>query len=239
MKPHSLVFTRLTTLLLSVAGCVYLSGCRADPAPDAGFVTDPSLMTKEDDLPFDAVWLKPGVDLRGFKSVYIAPIDTTHLLKQDWWDKVNFAPGDQQKEAQILANYFHERLTDAFQADDRKVYQVVDQPQHDSLIIELAIVEVVPTKIWLNIIGYAALGGLSEGTTAFEGRLRDGKNQELIGEMKDREFGQMSLVNISDFSWCRHSEHTIKIWSSDLVKMCYRTPGKAISSMATFTLRPW
>jgi hypothetical protein len=239
MKPCSVLVARFASFILGVAGCLYLSGCRADPAPDAGFVTDPSLMTQEGDLPFDDVWLKPGVDLRAFKTVYIAPIDTTHLLKQDWWDKVSFAPGDQQKQAQILATYFHDRLTDAFKADDRKIYQVVDQPDRDSLIIELAIVEVVPTKTWLNVIGYAAIGGISEGTTAFEGRLKDGKNQELIGEMKDREFGQMSLLNISDFSWCRHSEHTIKIWSRDLVKMCYRSPGKTISSMATFTLRPW
>jgi hypothetical protein len=49
----------------------------------------------------------------------------------------------------------------------------------------------------------------------------------------------MALLSIADFSWCKHSEHTVRIWSRDFVKMCYRPPGKAISSMANFTLRPW
>jgi hypothetical protein len=218
---------------------IHLFGCRADPAPDAGFISNPSLMTSEDDLPFDDVWLKPGLDLRSFKNVFIAPIDTTHLLAQDWWDRANFAPGQAKDQALYLATYFHDRLTDAFNSDDRKIYQVVNQPDKNTLIIELAIVEVIPTKTWLNIIGYATIGGMSEGSTAFEGRLRDGNTGELIGELKDREFGQMALLSIADFSWCKHSEHTVRIWSRDFVKMCYRPPGKAISSMANFTLRPW
>lgn len=230
---------RSLAMVALTAGSLHLLGCRADPAPDAGFITNPSVMAPKSDLPFDAVWLKENVDLRTYAKVYIAPIDTTHLLAQDWWDRANFAPGQEKDQADYLANYFRDRLAKEFKDDDEKQYQVVDAPDKDTLIIELAIVEVIPTKTWLNIIGYAAIGGISEGTTAFEGRLRDGRTQEVIAEMKDREFGQMSLLSISDFTWCRHSEHTIRIWSEDLVKMCSRAPNEEISSMDTFTLRPW
>jgi hypothetical protein len=107
------------------------------------------------------------------------------------------------------------------------------------LSVELAIVEVVPTKVWLNAIGYIAIGALSSGTTAFEGRLRDGKTNEVIAEFKDREHGQIDIVSIADLTWYKHSEHTLRIWSEQIAHLCYRAPDEAISPMSTVTLRPW
>lgn len=216
-----------------------LGGCRAAPAPDAGFITDPQDLAADSKLPFDDVWFREGTDLSSFKTVYIAPIDTTHLLKLDWWDKWNLAPGDEQQQAKSLADYFSQRLSEAFNNDERKKLRVVSAPQKDSLIMELAITEVVPTKPWLNAIGYAVLGPLSQGTTAFEGRLRHGASQQVIAEFKDRENGQIDAVSVADFLWFQHSKHTIGVWSDDLVKICFRAPDEAIAPMSTVTLRPW
>lgn len=219
--------------------CILLVGCRASMAPDAGFVPQPELLHPDKALPFDAVWLQDGVDLRSYKKVYIAPIDTTHLLKLDWWEQANMAPGDQKQQADQLAAYFRDAVVKAFKDDDAKSYQVVETPQPDALLVELAIVEVVPTKVWLNAIGYAVAGALSQGTTAFEGRFRDGKTNRVVAELKDREFGQFDVVSINDLTWYRHSEHTIRIWSDDLRKVCQRTPTEAIAPMSTVTLKLW
>jgi hypothetical protein len=208
-------------------------------APDAGFVPQPELLHPDKSLPFDAVWLKEGVDLNSYKTVYVAPIDTTHLLKLDWWDRANLAPGDQQAQATSLAGYFRDAVVKAFRDEDSKSFTVVDSPQPDALFVELALVEVVPTKVWLNAIAYVIAGAPSQGTTAFEGRLKDGKTQRVISEFKDREFGQIDLVSINDLTWYRHSEHTLRVWSDELVKMCRRTPNEAIAPMSPVTLKPW
>lgn len=214
-------------------------GCRATAAPDAGFLDQPQLLQVNDKLPFDATWLKTDVNLLGYKKVYVAPVDTTHLLKLTWWERAAIAPGDQQEWAKKLADYYKEKMVAQFSDDDANRYQIVDTPDADTLIIELAIVEVVPTKVWLNAIGYATIGALDQGVTAFEGRFRDGKTKEVIAEFKDREFGQLDLVSVRDLEWDGHSRHTIRVWSDDLEEICYLQPGQAISPVSTVTLLPW
>ena len=216
-----------------------LSACRAPVAPDAGFIDNPQVLKHDNKLPFDAVWIKEGVDLGRYTKVYIAPIDTTHLLKLDWWDRASLALGSEQVQADSLTGYFHDKLVAAFTSNPQKKYAVVDTPDADSLRIELAIVEVIPTKVWLNAIGYLAIGALSSGTTAFEGRLRDGKTNEVIAEFKDQEYGQLDVVSVADLTWFKHSEHTIRMWSDEIARLCYRAPDEVISPMSTVTLRPW
>jgi hypothetical protein len=229
----------LRAFLVVTVGCSFVAGCRASMAPDAGFIPQPELLNPDARLPFDAVWLQEGVDLRSYKKVFVAPIDTTHLLKLDWWERADITPGDQQQQASKLADYFRDNVIKAFQDDPNKTYQVADAAEPDALLVELAIVEVVPTKVWLNAIGYAVAGALSQGTTAFEGRLKDGKTGRVVAEFKDREYGQLDLVSINDLTWYRHSEHTLRAWSDELVKVCNRTPTEAIAPMSTVTLRMW
>ncbi len=214
-------------------------GCKAGPAPDAGFIQNPEVLRQDDKLPFDAVWFKEGVDFSKFQTVYIAPVDTTHLLNLDWWDKANIAPGDQQSQAEELGEYFRNKVKGQFADDDKNKHTVVDTPGDDTLIVELAIVEVVPTKVWLNAIGYILAGQLDNGLTAFEGRFRDGKTKEVIAEFKDREYGQIDIVSLADFQWNRHSRHTVEVWGDQLEEVVYVQPGAAISSMSSVTLRPW
>ncbi len=231
----SAILSALSLLSLSAAAI----GCKASAAPDAGFITNPEVLREDDKMPFDAVWFKEGADFNKYKTVYVAPIDTSHLLKQDWWDKANIAPGDQESQAKELADYFQKQVEQQFTDDDENRYQLVTTPGDDTLIVELAIVEVVPTKVWLNVIGYIAAGALDQGTTAFEGRFRDGKTKEVIAEFKDREYGQMDVVSLADFEWCRHSRHTVEVWGDDLEEVCYAPPGGSVSGMSTVTLRPW
>lgn len=218
---------------------VVSTACKAPTAPDAGFVTHPEQLKQDDKLPFNAAWLREGIDLKSYKKVYVAPVDTTHLLKLNWWDKADLAPGDEAVQAKKLALYFQDKVKESFARDERKLYQVVESPDDETVTVELAIVEVVPTKVWLNLIGYVALGALSEGTTAFEGRLRDSKTQEVIAEFKDQEYGQMDLVSVRDLTWFMHSEHTIRQWGEELVALCNRTPDQVIKPMSTVTLKPW
>jgi hypothetical protein len=231
----------LRCVALFGVACLTLNSlaCKAPTAPDAGFVTQPELLKQDDKLPFDAVWMREGTDLRSYKKVYVAPIDTTHLLKLDLWDKINLAPGDQAVQAGKLATYFQEKVKDAFTNDDKKLYQVVDTPDDETVTVELALVEVVPTKVWLNLIGYAALGALSQGATAFEGRLREAKSNQVIAEFKDQEYGQFDVVSARDLTWFMHSEHTMRQWSEELVAVFERMPDQAVAPMSTVTLKPW
>jgi Protein of unknown function (DUF3313) len=228
---------RALCVLAAVSACAL--GCRAKALPDSGFLERPDLVKPDSKLPFNAAWIKDDADLLGYKKVYIAPVDTTHLLKLDWWQKAAIAPGDQQQWAADLAVYFQEKMKAQFSDDDQNRYQVVDTPDNETLIVELAIVEVVPTKVWLNAIGYALLGAVDQGETGFEGRLRDGKTKQVIAEFKDHEYGQFDVVSVRDLEWAGHSRHTIKIWADQLEDICYLPPDGTVSSMSPVTLMPW
>lgn len=229
----------IRTLCIASVASMSLLGCRAKALPDSGFLDQPQLLQPNDKLPFNAAWIKVDADLLHYKKVYVAPVDTTHLLKLDWWQKAAIAPGDQKAWADELAKYFEDKMRAQFSDDDTNKYQLVDTPDDETLIVELAIVEVVPTKVWLNAIGYAILGAVDQGETAFEGRLRDGKTKQVLAEFKDHEYGQFDVVSVRDLEWAGHSRHTIRTWSDDLEQICYEPPNSAISSMSPVTLMPW
>jgi hypothetical protein len=232
----------LLLLAASLALAFFLS-CRADPAPDAGFLDNPELMVKEKQLPFNAIWFKDGFDFKNYDSVVIKDIDTSHLLKLDWWDKAviafktkKFSPA---AEAQYLARYYKEQLAKSFSSNKDQSFAVLAEPKDSSLIVELALVEVVPTKVWLNSISYLLIGPVSLGSTAMEGRLRDAKTGLVVCEFKDRELGQMDLVSIADLQWYSHSKHTIDNWADKIVEIFFAGPQGKVSASSTVTLRPW
>jgi hypothetical protein len=218
------------------------SACHT-PAPDAGFIKNPELLKKDPSMPFDDIWIKAGTDLRLYKKVYVAPVDATHLLKMSWWDKFDLSQASagtsSQAEAKYLTGWFRDKVVAAFKGDKAYGYQIVDSPDKETLIVELAIVEVVPTKVWLNSMSYAIAGAIDTGATAIEGRFRDGGNQEPIFSFKDKRAGPYSLVSIADLTWYMHAKDTLSDWADLFVEVCKKAPGEHVSSPLPFTLLPW
>ena len=61
------------------------------PAPDAGFIEHPERQTQRADLPFQKVWVEPGVDFKHYRALIVAPVNTQHMLKMDWLHKMSSA----------------------------------------------------------------------------------------------------------------------------------------------------
>ena len=224
-----------------VAVPLFLS-CRAAPAPDSGFLTDTAKLRPQPNDPFDAAWFAPGEDFRKYQTVYIAPVDTQHLEKLDWWQKLDTAELTKDfnpaAESKYLATYFQQQVQAAI--NDINLERVVsNSATPDSLVIELALVEVVPTKAWLNSISYVLIGAVDTGSTAMEGRVRRGPNGPVIASFKDREFGQMSIASIADLQWYSHAHHTIDSWSAEIAEVISLPPDAAIDPPLPVTLRPW
>jgi hypothetical protein len=223
----------LCASLMSVA-----VGCRAKPGLDAGFIQDPQVLQKNDKVPFDRYWANPSFDLRSYSKVYVAPVDTQHLLKGSWWDRTSLS-NSQKDEANVLGPRFQSAVKESFGKYDDRKYEVVEAPQADAMIVELALVELVPTKVWLNAITEIVAGAFDQGSTSFEGRIRDGKTGTVIAEFKDREFGQMSIISVADLEWWAHAKHTIDHWAEQLPEVTNRKPDEEVSNTSTVTLRPW
>ncbi len=232
-------------ILLVIFG---LAGCatKAGPAPTAGFVAAARL-TQPTGLPFHKAWQKPEFDWGQYGTISVSPVNIDYLPQMDWWKKLERGQGF-QADAKKLAEYTRQTFEEAFREDPNQRFQVVDAPQTDTLILEIALVEIVPSKIMLNTLGYAPFVGSafklirntkSKSSVAFEARFRDAQTGEVVAQFADREFEKMSPVNVKDVTWYGHAESILCEWADQFVRMVNRKEGEQIPDSKPFHLKPW
>lgn len=243
-------FTHACGLLSLALVALALVGCKADEAQSTGY-TDASKMEKDPSMPFQKTWIKPGFDKTRYSKLYVAPVNTEYMLKMTDWQK-----GERQEQITAdtakLALYTQDRIKKAFREDPQQRMQILDEPttDPDALVLEMAITEVVPSKVTLNALGYAPFGiGMTVtavrsiakdvSTVATEARIRDAATNEIVFMIADREAEQMAPVSVRGLTWYSHAEAIIDIWAEQLVKIANRKPGETVKGMDTITLKPW
>lgn len=242
----SVVVLLVGMFALSSGGCA-----KAKPARPAGFV-EHSAMYEDPSVPFHRTWLKPGVDRRKYTKLYVAPVNVAYMLDMTEWQKGERAVGDIKKDVQDLAHYTREAVKKAVRQDPNKRFKLVDTPSEapDTAILEIALTEVVPSKVTLNALGYAPFGiGVAvkatrafaedQSSVAFEARLRDGSTNETIVMAADREVEQRSLVTVRGLTWYAHAHSIIDTWAKQFVQLENRKPGEIVEDSSAITLKPW
>jgi hypothetical protein len=227
-----------------------LAGCKAKPAPSVGFA-DPEMMKRDKTTPFNRFWRKPDVDWSQYSRVYVADVSTEYMLKQTEWQK-----GERkeqiEKDVQDLGVYTREALKKAFRDDANHRFDVVDIPTTEPhvLVFEMALIEVVPSKVTLNALGYAPFGigmtlnvlrsiGNDKSTVAFEARVRDAASGNIVMLAADREAEQAALVDLRGLKWYTHAHGIIDVWSRQFVRVADQKPGEKIKDTSSFRLLPW
>jgi hypothetical protein len=237
-------------LSLACAALAVLSGCRAKEAPNTGFTTA-DLMDHDPTLPFHKVWLKPGFDYRDYRKLYVADVNTDYMLKQTDWQKGE-RKAQIERDVKELAVYARRSIEKAFREDPKHLYQVLDAPttDPDALVFELAITQIVPSKVVLNVLEYApfwigtgisavrAVGG-DQSSAAFEARLRVASTHEIVAMSADREVQQFAPVSVRGLTWYSHAKAILDLWSKKFVEVANRKPGERVKAIDTFTLKPW
>ena len=244
---RSILLGVFLTGLIGGTGCIQ----KAKPARPAGFIP-PENLEKPTDLPFHAAWRKKDADWSHYKQIYIAPWNIDYLRKMTWWEKIE--RGEKVKEdAKELAAFARLTFQEAFRTDPRHRFQVVDEPGPNTLVAEFALTEVVPNRIVLNALGYAAgpVAGpagsaaanvetaSTKSTVAFEARMRDGSTKEIVAMFADRESQKYSPVNVKDLTWYGHTRSIIREWAEQFVRLANKQPGEIIKDSPPFDLRPW
>jgi len=238
------VFTMLFAIILN------FTGCAVDHAPNAGFV-NPSVMTLDPTLPFQQVWIKPGFDKSQYSKLYVAEVNTSYMLKSTDW-QAGIRKDEFKTDIQQVAVYAREALKKSFREDPNARFQVINTPTREKglLTIELAIVEVVPSKVVLNALGYAPFGiGLGikavrmmakdQSSCAIEARIKDAATGEVVTMIADRRVEQASIINAKAFTWYSQAYHIIDVWAKEFVVIANRKPGETVEGMKRFTLKPW
>ena len=120
----------------------------------------------------------------------------------------------------------------------------------DALVLEVAITEVVPSKVTLNALGYAPFGvgiavkairGIAKdrSSVAMEARLRDASTGEILATAADREAEQATLVSARGLTWYSHAHGIVDAWARQFAQVANRRSGEVIEDTKIFTLKPW
>ena len=215
---------------------------KAKEAPDSGFTQDSDQMKHDEDLPFNAVWYDHKVDWKQFHSIQIAPVNTHYLERMSWWDAVSFAnltESERQHSVQKVAQYMRDRVSKAFADDPHDRLTVTDSTGPDTVVLEMALVELVPTKAWQNTITMLVIGAWSHGVVAMEARVREGSSGKVIVAFKDREFGKTAAISAADYTWYMHSTDIIDDWANEMVEIINAEPDERVKAASPLNFRPW
>jgi hypothetical protein len=257
-------FARLSFAVLAVALC----GCAteqkleqkvlaASPALDSGFLENADRMAPHPErAPFDRYWLALTFDWNHYSKIYIAAVDTHHLLEMSLWDEINLRTIDVKKDIADLALEFHDDLVKAFRDDSKHHFQVLDDAgaiDDQTLVIQSALVELVPSKAALAALGtaawaapvaigvpvgtFAAFG--DQGSVSFELRGRDGRTGEVVGMCADREVGPMRVIDLRSMTWYGNAHLILNDWSRQLVELSNTPHDVQVMHSEYFTLMPW
>ncbi len=236
---------RPSVLLVSFIFVVPLGACKAKPAEPAGFVKA-ERMTESQDLPFHRAWRHPQGNFANYDRIVIAPVDTTHLLDMTWWQQRG---RDIRKDLDELATFTKTELESAFRDGEDNHFELVanaGDKSEKTVILEFALVQVVPSKAILEAIswgvpygGGAAIQQTTKSSVSMEGRFIDAATGRVLLSFADREGEKARPFDLKGVSWYAHSRGIIKDWAQQLVKVANQEPGKKIADTKAFTIKPW
>jgi len=225
---------------------------KAHAAKPAGFIDIRNMTVNPREYPFHRAWVKEGVDFSQYKKVYIAPVNTAYIFEISWPQKAG-GKTSIEEDLDTLAKFTHNAFIDAFKNDPEKKFQITEAPAPRTLVIEFAIVEVVPSKGFLKSVSYASglmgpigvAGGLigrkflTTSSAAFEARIKDGGTDEVIATFADREQEKTAIIKIKDFSWYEQAEGIIEDWADQFVQIFQREPNQRVKDSSWIDLNPF
>ena len=247
------IITIVALTLLSVSSVFAQIFKKAEPMKESTNFVEGSIMRPRGNIPFHRAWEASQVDFSKFTEIYIAPINTEYLLENSWWKDLNHKKAEDNIDD--VADYMHRTIKRAYFMDPRKRFKVVRDPGPKTLVLEIAIVELVPNKAGFSILmsaagpaagslAVSALGGVakkvgSTSTIAIEVRLRDGGDGAIVGMIADREQKKGSIVNVKDFTWYGPVQTIIKEWGDQFVQIAHMAPNDIIADTPAFSFKPW
>jgi hypothetical protein len=213
--------------LLLIIVSASLFSCKTRQAETTSFL--PNSYRLEDGRFFQKEWADKEYNIENFDKVAIAPISTSFLRDLGWWDKKNaatytenrpegpgpgFKPGANQSMGKQMTRYFQENMEEAFKNTKNNRFKLVEYGDIDekTIVLVIALVEMVPVKKYLIGAQLLGDGSLRGGSAAIEGQIKQGKSNRTLAMFKDRK------VNTSDIDYLDSTRETYYVHAKPLMK---------------------
>ncbi|OGV37285.1 MAG: hypothetical protein A2X48_21200 [Lentisphaerae bacterium GWF2_49_21] len=221
---------------ISVSVLVLVSGCttmydwlRADPAPQTSFLDGSGkLVAQSPDFPFRKMWVDKNVDLNKYNKIVVAPVNTKFLMNSTAWNKLDARTmeGEVKEDSVEMAKYMECSFRNAVTYDKKRRFTLADNAGPDTLSLEIALVQLEPTKAELNVVENVVgiviwpvsfLTVFNSGSTAFEGILRDSQTGKIVCTFADREMDEAAIFNIPGFTYYGNAKYFTDRWSGQFL----------------------
>ncbi len=235
-------------ILLIIALISVIIGCKASPAPDSGYLMHSQNEAMREDVPFHRAWKKEEVDFLTKSKVYFPPVNTEYLMRMNWLNRQTdlLTTADVKNDVTEIAEYTHKAMEEAFRDYENTHFTLVDKPDEDTWIIEIALTEIVPSKPALHALGFVPVLGsgaassiLNDPSAAIEARIRDGKTSEVVALMADREQPPLKPLDVQKFTWYGPAKVIIDEWAEQFAEVAHKRTEDMITDDIPIALLPW
>jgi hypothetical protein len=211
----------------------------ADPIPPTAFIQNPSLLRDQKaSFPFNRMWYDKDVDWLRITKLKFAQVDTSHMLEDSWWQSVNETNAVKMKEdVPMLANYMRDEFILQMRRIANNEFAVTDRVDERTAVVQLALVQLVPTKAFFNAVGTtvgffipgASLVNMANsGCIAMECKVVDGKTGKVIAMLTDRRKDKSAIIDINGLTWYGHAKEIIQDWAEGFAKISVATDASSV-----------
>jgi hypothetical protein len=238
----------VTCLLISLTGCRSTYALmKADPAPVTNFMPERAkLNLMSATFPFWRFWMKEDIDWKQYTEIMVDKVNTDHMLDDSWWDKVNTAQAtEMKKDIKTIADYMQKTFTNALKDDEKLRLKVVDKVGPKTLVLKLALINLVPTKAFFNMCttvagffipgaGLAAIA--NSGSVAIEGMLVDGGTGKPLVMFTDQKCDRAAALDLAGYTWYAHSYKIIQLWANKFIEVINAKDYKDVKDQLPVTI---
>jgi hypothetical protein len=223
---------------------------------------------KRERAPFNGIYVsdekKWDALVRKYEKIYFDEVNVEHAISRI--KKMDLPPSIERQrieELHEMARYLRERFKNAAEGlgeeeeedsqeeapkeEKRKSFEVVEEVPTDGFLVDLALVEVVPTNPGIQALatigGFFVPGGgairfLGTGSIAIEGVVKDGASGEILFEFKDREADKSTLFSVKDYQQYAHARQTIEEWSMQFAEVATTTSEHMVDDALLVSVNP-
>lgn len=222
---------------------IVFSGCKASPVEPAGFAAYPDMMKQYDLIPGDKIWKDPNVKLSDYDKIIVMPVFTEKQLDRTWMERQNIRTwlNNEDQDVKDFAKYTEEAFKKALQ--ESKKFKLATEPGPNTMILELALVKIVPGKPILGVLGNisnlspigfllmpikvsinASTDSPMQASVAIEGNIRDSQSKKVIACFADNEKQSVAIFNFNDFTAYGNLRDIINEWTRQFIEVLEKRP---------------
>lgn len=202
------------------------------------------------DIPFLHSWLAPQETPIPYTHLYVKPVRTDLLPEDMWLRSRGLAVSSReefQKDADIIARYFRIRLLSELKSTSSQRFTVVEAPDDNSLILEIALTELVLSEPLVRAAALAApfpgvdlaISAISDPHVSFAARFTSPDGMKLIATAADRRFPPIRLIDLNKLRARSSAREIISHWAKQLAQAIQLDEFNKIERNSWFSILPW